>query len=67
MNLDPANTFAQERVRGFPGRISAKDHRAAERCRGVTGAPVAPNLNRASFHFRGDTRDLLTTIANSYG
>src|SRR5438876_278085 len=28
---------------------------------------LVPNSNRASFHFRGDSRELLTMIASSFG
>jgi general secretion pathway protein D len=67
LNLDPSNTFAQERVRDSLGESLPK---TAAPPSVVEESPVlrlVPNLNRASFHFRGDSRDLLTTIANSYG
>jgi type II secretory pathway component GspD/PulD (secretin) len=67
LNLDPANSFAQERVRDSLGdslpQVSAPPTV-------VEQSPVmrlSPNLNRASFHFRGDSKELLTAIATAYG
>ena len=67
LKLDPANEFAQERVRDALGDSVP-----------VTTAPPSvveespqirfePNTNLASFHFRGDSRELLATIAKAYG
>jgi len=67
MNLDPSNQFAQERMRDAVGDATPAP----------TGPPVvveqsqeiqlAPGHNLASFHFRGDNKELLSTIARSYG
>ena len=67
LNLDPANTFAQERVRDSLGESLPKTTAPPSIVEESPVLRLVPNLNRASFHFRGDTRDLLTTIANSYG
>ena len=67
LKLDPANEFAQERVRDALGDSAP-----------VTAAPPSvveespeirfePNTNLASFHFRGESRELLSTIAQAYG
>ena len=67
VNLDPSNQFAQERMRDA---VSDAAPTAA-------GAPVVveqsqeiqltPGHNLASFHFRGDSKELISTIARSYG
>jgi general secretion pathway protein D len=67
VNLDPSNQFAQERMRDAVGDATLAP----------TGPPVvversqeiqlAPGHNLASFHFRGDSKELLSTIARSYG
>jgi general secretion pathway protein D len=67
LKLDPINEFAQERVRDALGDSAP-----------VTAAPPSvveespeirfePNTNLASFHFRGESRELLSTIAQAYG
>jgi general secretion pathway protein D len=67
LKLDPINEFAQERVRDTLGDSAP-----------VTAAPPSvveespeirfePNTNLASFHFRGESRELLSTIAQAYG
>lgn len=67
VNLDPSNQFARERIR------DAVDDSAPA----PSGPPVvveqsqeiqlAPGRNLASFHFRGDSKELISTIARSYG
>ena len=67
VNLDPSNKFAQERMRDA----------VADSTPAPSGPPVvveqsreiqlAPGHNLASFHFRGDSKELISTIARSYG
>jgi general secretion pathway protein D len=67
LTLDPANTFAQDRVRDSLGDSLPK---TAAPPSVVEDSPVirlVPTLNHASFHFRGDIHELLTTLATSYG
>lgn len=67
LSLDPANTFAQERVRDSLGDSLPKTTAPPSIVEQSAVIRLAPNLNHASFHFRGDSRDLLTTIATAYG
>jgi type II secretory pathway component GspD/PulD (secretin) len=67
LNLDPANTFAQERLRDSLGDSLPKTTAPPSVVEESPVIRLAPNLNRASFHFRGDSKDLLTTIATAYG
>ena len=67
LSLDPANTFAQERLRDSLGDALPKTTAPPSVVEESPVIRLAPNLNRASFHFRGDSKDLLTTIATAYG
>ena len=67
LNLDPANNFAQERVRDSLGDALPKTTAPPSVVEESQVIRLAPNVNHASFHFRGDSRELLTTIASSYG
>jgi general secretion pathway protein D len=67
MNLDPENQFAQQRLVDVVGASAPK---VTAPPRVVEESPelrLSPNQNRASFHFRGDSRELLNSIAKAYG
>lgn len=67
LKLDPANQFAQERLRDALGDSAPKIAAAPEIVEQSPEIRVAPNQNQASFHFRGDSRELLSTVARAYG
>ena len=67
LKLDPANEFAQERVRDALGDAAPKTTAAPRVVEGSPEILFSPNNNQASFHFRGDSRELLKTIAQAYG
>ena len=67
LGLDPANTFAQERLRDSLGDALPKTAGPPSVVEESAVIRLAPNLNRASFHFRGDNRELLANIATAYG
>ena len=65
LNLDPQNEFAQQRVRDAAGppptsapaqEVARQDH-----------LEVHPLDRLGDFHYRGDARGLITTVATSYG
>ncbi len=67
INLDPANQFAQQRLRDALGDslpVPAAPPSVVEESPEIR---LAPNSNHASFHFRGDSRELLTAIATAFG
>ena len=67
LNLDPANQFAQQQLVDVVGASAPK---ASAPPRIVEESPellLSPNQNHASFHFRGDSRELLNSIAKAYG
>jgi type II secretory pathway component GspD/PulD (secretin) len=67
LNLDPSNQFAQQRLQDAVGDSAPKPSAPPSVVDESPEIHLAPNLNRASFHYRGDSRELLTTIASSYG
>lgn len=67
VHLDPQNDFAQQRLRDALGEWAPK---VAEPSRVVAEdevVRVSPGAELHDFHFRGDSRQLLTQVANSYG
>jgi general secretion pathway protein D len=67
MNLDPTNQFAQQRLLDVAGRSAPKISAPPRVVEESTEIKLSPNQNRASFHFRGDSRELLSSIAQAYG
>jgi general secretion pathway protein D len=67
VNLDPGNRFAQERMRDALGDSAPKPEGPPLVVEESPEIQLAPSKNLASFHFRGDSRELLSTIARSYG
>jgi len=67
LRLDPSNQFAQERLRDALGDSVPKTTSAPEVIEEATELRLEPNQNLASFHFRGDSRELLSNIAAAYG
>lgn len=66
-NLDPSNQFAQQRMLDALGDSAPKPAAAPSIVEQSTEIPFAPTENLASFHFRGDSKELLVTVAKSYG
>lgn len=67
LKLDPSNEFAQERVRDALGDAAPKIATTPEVIEESPVIQFEPNNNVASFHFRGDSHELLNTIAKAYG
>jgi len=67
LKLDPANEFAQERVRDALGDTVPVITAPATVVEESPEISFEPNTNLASFHFRGDSKELLSTIALAYG
>src|SRR5207248_4462872 len=65
--LDPGNRFAQERMRDALGDSAPKPDASPKIIEQSAEIRLAPSQNLASFHFRGDSRELLSTVARSYG
>jgi len=66
LNLDPQNEFAQQRVLDAMGPAQMRTAGQAVVASADTLA-VKPLDGLHDFHFRGDSRDLITAVASSYG
>jgi len=67
LHLDPANQFAQDRLHEALGSSAPKLPSAPQIVEESPELRLKPNQNLASFHFRGEGRDLLAQIAQAYG
>ena len=67
LKLDPANSLAEERLREALGDALPQTSGTPEVVEDSPQIRFAPGANLASFHFRGDSRDLLATIVQAYG
>jgi general secretion pathway protein D len=67
VNLDPSNQFAQERMRDAIGDAAPAPAGPPIVVEQSQEIQLAPGHNLASFHFRGDSKELISTIARSYG
>ena len=67
LNLDPQNEFAQQRILDALGPVpvhSAGPPQVVASSEALTAKPIE---GRHDFHYRGDSRGLLTAVATSYG
>lgn len=67
LHLDPQNEFAQQRLRDALGPLPVRTAGAPEVVASADAISVKPKEERHDFHYRGDSRGLLSTIASSYG
>jgi len=67
LHFDPRNEFAQERVNEAVRRTSGNTGRGARVIEQSDEIRVIPRDELQSFHFRGDSRQLLTQVAAAYG
>jgi len=67
INLDPTNQFAQQRIKDALGDSLPKPEEPPRVIEQSPEIELSPSLGLASFHFRGDSKDLLTKVAAAYG
>ena len=65
LKLDPENTFARQRMTDALGEAVPKTNSAP--VASADEIQVQPKPEHADFHFHGDSRELLTQIAQIYG
>ena len=65
--LDPQNEFAQQRLRDALGPLPARSAGPPQVVERNDALTVTPLDGRHDFHFRGDCRELITSVAESYG
>jgi len=67
LNLDPQNDFAQQRLTDALGEWAPKDGPRPQVLAEAGEIYVVPDAVRADFHYRGDSRGLLTQVASVFG
>jgi tetratricopeptide (TPR) repeat protein len=67
IQLDPANTFAQQRLQDAAGGVTPKVSSPFRMIASASGVDVSPLDSLNTIHYRGDSRGLLTQVASSYG
>jgi general secretion pathway protein D len=67
LNLDPGNDFAQQRLHDAMGQWAPNLKEAPRVIASVDEIQVKPDPGWHDFHYRGDSRELLTLIATSFG
>jgi general secretion pathway protein D len=67
LNLDPQNEFAQQRIRDAMGPVSAHSAVKPFLVASADAITAKPADSPHDFHYRGDSRGLLTAVAASYG
>lgn len=67
LNLDPQNEYAQQRVLDAVGPLPLRTIGPAELIESADTLNITPVDALRDFHYSGDSRGLLTTIAASYG
>ena len=67
LQLDPANQYAQQRLRDAAGDSAQETVSGVSVVEESPELHLVPSANRASFHFRGDNRELVANIARAYG
>lgn len=67
VHLDPANEFARQRLTDSLGSSAPQVRQPPQVVAKSNEIRVIPKDQSQSFHFRGDSRALITQIANAYG
>ncbi|HEX3320842.1 MAG TPA: type II and III secretion system protein [Terriglobales bacterium] len=67
IQLDPENTFAQQRLQDAAGGATPKVRSPFRTIASASGVDVSPLDSLNTIHYRGDSRGLLTQVASSYG
>jgi len=67
LHLDPQNEFAQQRLQDAVGPIPVPANHEPRLVASADAISAKPKEEHHDFHYRGDSRGLLTAIASSYG
>lgn len=65
--LDPQNEFAQQRMRDALGPLPVRTAGPPQIVASEDALAAKPHDGRHDFHYRGDSRGLITAVASSYG
>jgi general secretion pathway protein D len=67
LNLDPQNEFAEQRIRDALGPVPVHTAEAPRVVDSASSLTIQPIDGLHDFHYRGDSRGLITAVATSYG
>jgi len=67
LDLDPENQFAQQRLQDAAGEWAQKNRATVRMLEDSGELRVIPKTAPQEFHFRGDSRALLTQVATAFG
>jgi general secretion pathway protein D len=67
LSLDPDNSFAEQRLQESLGEWTPSPTRNVQLVQYAPELHVIPSQQKHSFHFRGDSRQLLTQVGSSFG
>ena len=67
LHLDPQNEFAQQRLIDSVGTLPIRAVGPPQLIASIDALATKPKEERHDFHYRGDSRGLITAIASSYG
>ena len=67
LNMDPQNEFAQQRVRDALGATPVRTAVAPRLVASAETIAAQPAPEHHDFHYRGDSRGLMTAVVSSYG
>jgi tetratricopeptide (TPR) repeat protein len=67
LQLDPQNEFAQQRLRDAVGPVPVRTMGTPQLVASIDAVAAKPKEEHHDFHYRGDSRGLITAIASSYG
>ncbi len=67
LELDPTNEFARQRLKDVIWEDTPAPSHTLQIAQKSLEVELSPSAERKDFHFKGDSRSLLTQIARSYG
>jgi general secretion pathway protein D len=67
LNLDPDNSFAEQRLEESRGEWTPNTSAGVRPVEYAPELHVVPRPEKHSFHFRGDSRQLLSLVASNFG
>lgn len=67
LDLDPGNTFAQQRLQESLNEWAPPKNTSIKLVKAAPELHVIPSQDKHAFHFRGDSHQLLTQVASAFG
>lgn len=67
LEIDPTNEFARQRLKDSIWEANPAPSRTMQMVQKSVEVSLSPSSDRKDFHYRGDSRNLLTQVARAYG